>query len=403
MSGDPYSERLLAALEKFIETLEEGGNLEFENLTIEAEELKSEYSQPRPAKPLPTAGEVVEEAPKELPLPETEVEVPADTYKGRVKEVEIGATPSDGGTRGETLVVGGDEYPPLYLFEGENVNEPVTGLDIFDQEIDMPGPVRELYGDAIQDPVSWAEKAAKEFEPDFLNLNLFSVDPQGRDEDPRDAAKVVEDVLEAVDLPLMIGGSGSEEKDPELLARVAEIAEGERVLLNNAQLDHDYAAIAEAATEHGHPVVALTFNNISDVKELNAKLKGEGVEDLVVDPLTAPLGTGIEWTLSFMKRIRFSALFGDGDYQFPVIAAASNSQGAREAHVKSVEGEDWGPRRYRNSLWEATTVAVLLLSGVNLFLAFNPAAHAVAKDIIEQVHGAEGDPVPGDWIELGVR
>ncbi|NIM45238.1 MAG: acetyl-CoA synthase subunit delta, partial [Nitrososphaeria archaeon] len=84
-------------------------------------------------------------------------------------------------------------------------------------------------------------------------------------------------VLQAVDVPLVIGGSGTPEKDPLVLEKCAEAAEGERCLLASANLDLDYKKIAKAAIKYKHNVLSWTSMNINDQKSLNKLLFDEGL------------------------------------------------------------------------------------------------------------------------------
>lgn len=375
----------------FLKLLEKYGVIELENVTIDMDELAIQSI---------VQAVTGEQVPLEVPavLPEAEFHPHIDSYRGRVREVKIGATKSDGGTRSKELTIGGANFPPFYYFEGKNVNRPAVALDIFDTEIPIPQPIKDLYGDALKDPVDWAKKCVKDFGAEMIDLNLTSTDPRGVNATPEEAAKTVEDVLQVVDVPLMVGGCGNAERDPKVLEKVAEVAAGERVLLNNAKLDIDYERVANAAKKYGHPVVTLTFNSITDQMKLNTIIKDLGVENIVQDPLSNPVGMGIEYSVSFMKRMRLAAFLGEEAYQYPIQGVGSNAYGAREAWL---EKDEWGPKKYRGPLWEVMGMTALLLSGVDLFLCFHPAAHAVMKDVISELWGEGADQPPkGDWIAL---
>lgn len=384
--------KIYAEIEKkLLDLLEKYGVVELEDVTIDIDELAIQ----------PVIRTVTRElAPAVAPitLPEVEFSPLVDSYKGRICDVKIGATRPDGGTRSKTLTIGGAAFLPFYNFEGRNLNRPVIAMDVFDSEIPIPRPIKDLYGDAIKDPADWAKKCVDDFGAEMVDLNLTSTDTRGEDATPEEAARTVEDVLQTVDVPLMVGGCGNAKKDPLVLKRVAEVAGGERILLNNAKLDIDYETIAKAAKEHGHPLVALTFNSITDQMKLNLILKDLGVDQIVMDPLSNPVGMGIEYSVSFMQRMRLAALMGEEAYQFPIQGVGSNAYGAREAWLTK---EEWGPREYRGPLWEVIGMTVLMLCGVDLFLAFHPAAHAVMKDLISELWGDEPNrPPKGDWITI---
>ncbi|MBC7237651.1 MAG: acetyl-CoA decarbonylase/synthase complex subunit delta, partial [Chloroflexi bacterium] len=54
----------------------------------------------------------------------TTVPAVTETWTGKIREVTLGATPDQGGTRGSTLTVGGESTLPFLDFEGEIPNPP---------------------------------------------------------------------------------------------------------------------------------------------------------------------------------------------------------------------------------------------------------------------------------------
>ncbi|NIR12446.1 MAG: CO dehydrogenase/acetyl-CoA synthase subunit delta, partial [Desulfobacterales bacterium] len=64
-------------------------------------------------------------------------------------------------------------------------------------------------------------------------------------------------VLQAVDVPLAIGGCGDPHKDLQVFKAIAEATEGERLLFGSVTLDMDIEATAKAIREHGHAVIAF--------------------------------------------------------------------------------------------------------------------------------------------------
>jgi len=380
------SRRLLSLIEK-------AGVLELENVTLTAEELTLVLQ------PLVQAAVPAVRPPEVLRLVEARFETPVQTYPGEVAEVLVGATKAEGGTRAYTLRVGGEKYPPFYTFEGLNPNRPVLAFDIFDMKIPMAKPIRQHFEEVMEDPGEWARKCVQEFKADMVNLNLVSTDPDLQDRSPREAARTLEHVLQAVDVPVMVGGSGNKEKDPYVLEACAEVGRGERLVLNNAMLDIDYKRVAKAARENGHVLVAFTSMNINDQKKLNSLLLDDEKmprTQLIMDPTTGALGYGLDYTLSNMERMRLAALEGDRVLQAPFMGPTSNAWGAREAWIKA---EEWGPREYRGPLWETITAITLLLSGCDVFLMSHPAAHAIVKGLIASLFGEGPSKPPGaDWI-----
>jgi len=386
-----------ALTKSLIQLIERFGDLEIENVEIRAEELTLILQ--------PIIGAVAQ-APKLVPKIEKAIETlikaeflpPIETYPGEIAEVQIGATRSDGGSRKKVVKIGGEKTMPFYSFETLNPNKPALTMDVFDMPIVLAKSVTQHFENVMHDPADWAKKCVEDFGAEIVSLNLVSTDPLIKNTSAKDAAKIVERVLQAVDVPLIIGGSGNKAKDPLVLEAAAEVASGERCILNSANVDNDYKRIVRAAKQYGHIVVAFTPMDINNQKKLNRLLLDEGLpkEQIIMDPTTAALGYGLDHTLSIMERIKLAGLLGDNDLQMPILAPTSNSWGAREAWMKS---EEWGPREYRGPLWETVTAITTMMAGGDLFMLSHPATIRIIKRLIENFYGeVDADQRIQDWI-----
>jgi len=384
--------RLLALAEKF-------GEIELQNVSLSADEVAFILQPTVAGLAKPTVGlQPVPAAAAPEMLAEAEFAPPIETYPAQVAEVQLGATRREGGTRGKIVKIGGARTLPFYGFEGVNPNRPALAMDVFDMPIHLAKSVRQHFEDVLDDPAAWARKCVKDFGADLVSFNLVSTDPSIKDTSPKEAAKSVESVLQAVDVPIIIGGSGNKQKDPLVLERAAEVAHGERCLLNSVSTDTDYKRVVKAALEHGHSVVAFTPMDINNQKKLNRMLLAEGLPktQVVIDPTTGALGYGIEYSISLLERIRLGALMGDTELQMPILSAASNAWGAREAWMKI---EDWGPREFRGPLWETVTGLTMLMSGADLFMVSHPATVRVLKQVTDNLYGlGEANHTIENWI-----
>lgn len=332
-----------------------------------------------------------------------------EEWKNPIQEVTLGATSSDGGTRKHTVTLGGERALPYY-FDSPMPHRNFITMDVFDMPIGMAKAVKTNYEDVLESPPEWAKKVVREFGADMVTIHLISTDPGIKDTSPQKAAEVVADVLQAVDVPIVIGGSGNPEKDPVVLEKAAEIAEGERVLLASASLNLDYERIAKAASQYGHVVLSWTQLEINAQKELNRKLMKQcGVrrEDIIMDPTTAALGYGLDYAYTNMERIRLAGLVGDSELAFPMSSGTTNAWGAREAWMVGSplkEDSDWGPREYRGPIWEIVTGLALSLAGNDLFMMMHPGSVAVLKEITQSLHGSlDREPVDiSNWITAEV-
>jgi len=322
---------------------------------------------------------------------------PVMDYPGEVAEVQLGM-----GTR-KPVFLGGQKA--LYRFEHPQPNPPVVTFDVFD--IPMPGlpkPIREHFQDVMESPGEWAKKAVKEYGANMVTMHLIGTGPKVMDRTPREGAQAVEEVLQAVKVPLVIGGSGDPKKDPLVLEAAAAVAEGERCLLASANLDLDYKKVAKAALDHNHAVLSWAITDINMQKTLNKYLMKEGLtqQDIVMDPTTCALGYGIEFSIDVITRTRLAALKGDTDLQMPMSSGTTNAWGSREAWMKK---DEWGPTAYRGPIWEIITGLTMMLCGVDIFMMLHPSSVSMLKEIgntFTKEHMSSDVPDISGWItELG--
>jgi len=417
-------------LKNFLDLLNRYGEVELEGLTLQAEDLEitvkpgaqaSDVAMRKelgrafaelgrtlvgggvtvPITPPPAAPTTPPTPPPSLrptELPELEYNLPIRKYPSKIVEVTLGATKADGGTRGKTVTIGGENMPAFHIFEGSQPHPPIIAGDVFDINPGFPGPVKKSFGDAVEDPIKWAKLWVDKFGADIIDLELISTDPYIKDTPVSESVRLVEYMLQAVDVPLMIGGSGNPEKDAKLLPKIAEVCEGERILLSSATPDM-WEPVAKAAKEHNQLVLAWTSIDLNQAKELNRKLFDYlPLEQIVMDPTSAPLGYGLEYAFTVMERIRLAAIMGDKELQCPQGSGTANSWGAREAWRKSPE---LGPRQYRGPLWETTGAIAFLLAGIDLFIMLHPGAVRTLKDIIGWMMGEKKPPTFPDLIGIG--
>ena len=298
---------------------------------------------------------------------------PLETYPGKVEEVQLGH-----GKR-KSVYLGGQTA--LYRFEEPQPNPPVVTFDVFD--IPMPGlprPIREHFDDVMEHPGDWAKKAVKDFGANMVTIHLIGTGPKVMDKTPRQAAQDIEEVLQAVDVPLVIGGSGDPKKDPIILEAAAQAAEDERCLLASANLDLDYKRVAKAAIDHNHAVLSWAITDVNMQKVLNRYLMKEGLtqNDIVMDPTTCALGYGIEFSIDVITRTRLGALKGDTELQMPMSSGTTNAWGSREAWMKN---DAWGPTEYRGPIWETITGLTMMLCGVDIFMMLHPTSVKILTEI----------------------
>lgn len=309
---------------------------------------------------------------------------PINSYSGKITEVKLGATKSEGGSRGKSLVIGGETSPAFYSFETKMPHPPVVTLDVFDMKIPLSKAVKMHVKEVVDDPAAWAKLAVNKFGADMVTVHLISIDPLLKDASPKDAVKTIEEIVQAVDVPLVIGGCGDPIKDANVFEEIAETFAGERFLINSITQDMDVERCAKFVNKNGHAALSFTPMDLNLARELNRRLYDFlDRKDIVMDLTTAALGYGLDYAFTNMERARLAGLMGDAELAHPMSSGTTNAWAAREAWLKM--SDEWEPRELRGPLWELTTALTLLLTGVDLFMMMHPAAVKTLKDIIKNL------------------
>jgi len=245
-----------------------------------------------------------------------------ETYSGGIKEITLG--------QGDKAVtVGGESCYPFYNFEGEMPHKPKVAMEIWDIEPEeWPEAALSPFKDVISDPAAWAKKCVDEYGAEMIVLQLKSTDPNGSDASADDAAATVKSVLAAIDVPLIIWGTASVEKDEEVLKKIAEECQGQNLILGPVE-DKNHKGIGAAAMGFGHTVISSSPIDVNLAKQCNILLENLGVsmDKMIIDPTTGGLGYGLEYSYSVMERIRMAALAqGDDKLQLPLINNLGNEE-----------------------------------------------------------------------------
>jgi len=392
---DSIINRIMEALSKYSEVI-------LEDVTIDVDEMEI-IVQPMVQQVLVPAIEKIAE--KAIPqIARISFEEPhVEEFNGKIVEVKIGATRSEGGTRDRVLIVGGETLPAFFYLSGKAVmpHPPVLTGDVFDMKISLPRAVRLHFEDVLEDPIAWAKKWVDKYGAEMITIHMISTDPSIKDTPPREAAKLIENILQAVKIPIAVGGSGNVKKDVEVFKAIADVAEGERILINSLNLDMDLTDIGKYLKNKDCVVIDFSPMDLDKAREINRKMYDYLPKERIVNDLNiAGPGYGLEYGFTAIERARLAALRGDTELQHPIIVAASNALGAREAWMKM--DDYWGPREIRTVVWEVVTGVVGLLAGADILFVANPTSYQILKEIIDYLVSAHA-PKPEeifDWVSI---
>jgi len=298
------------------------------------------------------------------------IEFVKDSWPGAVREVTIGATSEDGGTRVRTITVGGEKALPFLHFEVETPNRPQVAIEIKDRKPEDWSPLLlESWGDAA----------------DLIQLTFSLNDSGGNPTDPDSAVAVVKAVLEATSLPLMVFGPGQAEVDNALMVPIADATKGEKLVIGICE-DKNYRTIVAAAMANGHLVTARTPMDVNLAKQLNILINDMNMpmDRIIMDPTTGALGYGIEYGYSAMERLRLAALQGDAMTQLPMLVTPGfEAWKTKESKVGDDVPDAWGDWLQRAINWETLTSITLLESGADILVLRHPESVRRVKEAIE--------------------
>ena len=305
-----------------------------------------------------------------------------DKSTGEIGEVVIG--------KGDKAIkVGGTNVLPFYTFEGEMRNDIKIAMEVIDVEPkNWPDSLGKYFSDVWHDAGLWAKKCVEEFGAEAVCLYLQGTDPNFMNLGVDHAKEVVKKVVDAVDVPIVIWGSGNAEKDVEILREVAEIV-GDRGALIGPVEEANHRTLSAVAMGYGLPVIASSPIDVNLAKQLNILLENMGIplDKIVMDPSIGALGYGIEYTYSVMERIRLAALYAqDTKLQAPFICSIGKEVW-KTKEVGLPSDETWGDMEVRGIMMEALTGVTLALAGGDLLIMRHPKAIELCKKLFSQLVG----------------
>jgi acetyl-CoA decarbonylase/synthase complex subunit delta len=330
----------------------------------------------------------------------TKFEFPYQKYSQKIEEIEFRRS------NGTTVKIGGETVPHFYGWEKtKNPNPPVVIYDVFDMVEHVPGPIKKHYADVLDDPVAWGQLAVEKFGAQMLSLHFVSTDPDKKDTPPSESAKLMEDMLQAVPVPVSIGCSGNDRKDLEMFEAVGAATQGERLMLSAAKVE-TVEQVAPIAMKYDHNCLLWTQLDPNNQKKINKSAMEIGLprDHIVQDPTCATLGYGLEYSYSIYQRYHLNGLRGDADLAFPMSAGTTNAWGAREAWMGEDKHPEWGFRELRGPLWEVYTAICLCVAGMDLAMMFHPVAAQMFRELVNSFEKDLPSLVPqvSDWITMKV-
>ncbi len=308
-----------------------------------------------------------------------------ENWSQKVYEMKLGASSSEGGTRGVVFKIGGQGSLPFLFKEGEIPNPPLIAAEVFDVvEDDWSVPLKKSLGDVLTRPLDWARLAIEEAGADLICLKLQGIHPDSGNKSAKDAEALVSSVLKKVKTPLVILGSGNADKDNEVLPLLSEATKGERLLFGDC-LQENYKTLTAACIADGHNIIAESPIDVNIAKQLNILISDLGMppDRIVINPTIGALGYGLEYAYSIMERARNAALSGDKMLAMPFICfVGQEAWRAKEAKALIEDFPLWGDVHERGVMWEVVTAIAMLEAGADILTMRHPGAIKIVKSAI---------------------
>ena len=313
-------------------------------------------------------------------------EIPRESYPAQVRTVTIGA--------GEkSLSIGGATCLPFHSFDQDPGHPPRIAMEVFDEEpAKYPPPLRDYFFDVLERPKEMALRCI-DMGAELISLRLLGLHPEKGKSSIEASVELVKELLAEIDVPLIVTGVNHFDRSNQALKKIAEETAGKNLLLNWMETEN-YKTIAASAMAYGHCAVALSPVDINMAKQLNilARDLGLDAEKIVMDPMTSPLGYGLDYGYTIAERIRLAALRGDELLANPMIFNIGwECARVKETHESEDQYPEWGSREERSALWEIVSASSLLMAGADLLILYHPKAVEVMKSKRDQLSAKGGE------------
>ncbi len=208
-------------------------------------------------------------------------------FRGQIETVEFVRS------NGKRAVIGGEVVPPFYNFLGldkRNPHPPLVTYDVFDMgsEMMLPKPIKQEYKDVLASPPEWAKFAVDKFGAECVTFHSLGIDPGTLDWPISKSKKIFEDILQAVDVPVLIGCSGNKEKDVEMFKELAAVSESEVLMLSAAD-KATWEDVIPLAVKYDHNCLLWTSLDLNNQIKMNKDALELGLprNRIVMDPTCA--------------------------------------------------------------------------------------------------------------------
>jgi len=305
---------------------------------------------------------------------------PSQKFSGKIREVTVGSG----------LKLGGESVLPFYKFDGDTGAKPAIGMEIWDVFPESwPESLKDIFGEYAGDPVKWAKFCMEKYDPDFICIRFEGANPEGDDRSPEECAQVAARLAQEVQVPLVIAGCDSDEKNAKVFVKIAEAVPDKNYVFLSA-VEANYKEVGAAVgMAYGNLVSAESSVDLNLAKQLNILVTQLGVkpERMVMNPGCSAVGYGFEYVVTTMDRIKLAALDqNDATLQLPIISPVSfETWKSKESTAAKQDMPEWGEQEERGIAMEISTAAGVLASGSNAVILRHPKSVEVIRKFIDEL------------------
>jgi acetyl-CoA decarbonylase/synthase complex subunit delta len=300
----------------------------------------------------------------------------SEKYSGRISEASLG--------KGD-YIAGGSDGMPFLSFENSSKRRVMIAGEIFDDLTDYPELAASMFDGRQNDPVEWA-MMWRSLGADMICVRLKGTDPDKGKRTPKEAGELVRKIADATQLPVIVYGCGTADIDNEVMKAVSEAVKNTKLVFGKADED-EYKTIASAAMAGKHNIIAFSNLDMNLAKQMNIILTDFGVpyNDVLMDPLMAPLGMGLDYSYSVNERIRLAALSNDKMLQIPMICDATGAWDVGDAINE--DDASLGDVKHRVTWWETMTAMAAMVSGADIIIMRGPGAADMIMGYADELRG----------------
>jgi len=280
-----------------------------------------------------------------------------------VREVVIG-------TGENTIKIGGDDV----LYRHKLTFFDATGLfyDVWDT----------MGEEELVERVNEIQNFKKFYVGAFITLDGIAI--RSTSGAPEKFASTVKKVCELSDMPMVLCSF-----DADVLEAGLEVA-GDRNPLLYAATSDNWQQMMKLAAKHDVPLVLSSFGDLDLLKSMATTFASAGMEKIVLDPGTFPVGKGLRETFENFLKLRRAAI-GEGDRKvaYPLMGVPSTAWLAYEDEISA-------------SYWETLLAGILIIKYADILLLHSTLPSAILP-VIHIKDTMYTDPRTPVKVDGGIR